>query len=853
MSIDLSLATEIRLAVRRLATRPVAILTLSLAIGAAVSMFGVIDRVLIRPLDVPEPSRLVAVRQMVEIRGVEERRTGMWWSVYEQMLGIPWSTLSVIGASSDRIIPDVEQQYVVFGDDTAGERVRGLFVTANYFRVLGLRPAFGRNFAPDEDTPAAAPTAMLSHRIWRGRFGSDDAVIGRTIRVNGVAVRVIGVAPPGFASTDLGAPSPEMYFPLHTAPRLLEMSAWGVPSDGGVYTKGVPNVVPSPISPIITLNIVGRIRDGAGLEQARAEFAARVDDGAGRSLIHLNDVALPFASQADVERLLTLLGAAVTLMLLIGCANLVGVLRAEAERRNGDQAVRAALGAGRIRLARAAVLEAMVLGLAGGAAGLVLSRWIDRAMVGLELPGGVPTVLLRDGADARLVLITLLTTVTAVTAISLGSASAWARVDIVRALQRRAVSPKLRGAQCLVAVQVVLSVLLVFGAFLFIRSVQEGLDANLGFEPEGLVSLTADCGPLLGCTDYSNVSSTSLMGSTRIPDKITVASVEALVERVRAIPGVDSATVAPTPLRHGSDWSTDRLRVNGETIDLGQPLDVIYADADYFKTLGQRVVRGRAFDGGDAGRSALVGIVNESMARRFWPDGDALGRQFVLGEDAPVTAVGVVENVRLTDLREEAPPIAYLAWAQQRISVSASVFVDAGAFLMVRSARETARLIPPIEAAAAGVGLAIAEVVPMDEQIATLLMPQRLGRGWLTLLAAAGLSLSVVGVYGLVSMAAARMEKEIGIRRALGASPGAVMRILARWVLWPVVVGMVGGSALALWWGGFADRFMYGISGSDPMTIVVTVVLLAMAVAGAALIPLRRALRMNVVDALRME
>ncbi len=264
-----SLVGELRHAVRRLANRPAAsstaVLTLSLAIGAAVSMFGVIDRTLIRPLDVPDPSRLVTVRQPADVGGVEVQRTGMWWSVYERMLAIPWSTLSAIGASSDRIAPDVEVQFAAFGDDAPIERVRGLFVTANYFRVLGLRPAAGRDFAPVDDTAGAPPTAMLSHRVWRARFGSDDAIPGRTIHVNGVTVRIIGVAPPGFGRIVLGGAPPELYFPLHAAPRLLEASGVTVaPEEGRIFFGDWPNAVASPVSPIMTFGNRGAHPGGGG-------------------------------------------------------------------------------------------------------------------------------------------------------------------------------------------------------------------------------------------------------------------------------------------------------------------------------------------------------------------------------------------------------------------------------------------------------------------------------------------------------------------------------------------------------------------------------------------------------------
>ena len=833
---------DLRHAVRVLAKRPAptvaAILTLALAVGACVSMFSLIDRVLIQPLNVSNPSRLVVVRQLAGLSGVA-RRGDIVWDMYRQLRDIDWSTLDGIGGSSDHVPGDVRLLSVAFGSDAQVEQARGLFITANYFRILGLSLAAGRDFGPDDDTNSAVPTAILSHRAWRARFGSDLGMVGRTIRVYDVAVRIIGVGPPDFIGTELSAAPPDLFFTLSTAPRLLEKSNSRANGQGGSFTTGYPAVA-SPISPIRGLVVVGRMKEGATIEQAQAEFAAvaNLGDGLARGdrfgLVPLSDLVLPIQSRAEIVQLLTLLAAAVSLLLLIGCTNLTGVLMAGAEERRGEFAMRFALGAGRARIARELVLEAALLGFVGGGTGLVVSQWINRSMAGLVLPGSVPIASLRDGLDGRTVFIAVLAAVVATIVISLGSASTWATVDVIRDLKRKAGSPRLGATKCLVGLQVALSVVLVFGALLFMRSVWETLETDLGFDSGNLVSLT-------------------VTGSAQNSGAPTLASVDAVAERVRAIPGVSSATIARTPLRHGSDRTVGQVRIDGATIDLPTRLDVTYIDADYFTTLGQRVVRGRDIDDGDAAALSLVGIVNESMARRLWPEADPLGRQFAIRNRAPITVVGVVRDARLTNLREEGQLAAYLARAQHLPYLEGYLDGSASAFLMVRALSDPVSVIQPLRNSAAEVGLAMVETVTLEEQIGTLLMPQRMGRAWLIVLAAVGMSLSVVGVYGLVSVVGARIEKEIGIRWALGASPGDVVRILTRRTLWPVLMGIAGGSALAYWCGRFADRFMYGIGGSDPMTIVLTVALLGMAAVGAALMPMRRALRVNVVEALRVD
>ena len=834
------LGREVRLAVRRLANRPAtavtAIVTLTLTIGAMVSMLSLIDRVLVRPLGVPEPDRLVVVQRITNRDGVERRRSSMSWELYQRLLDASMSTLDGLTVSSASTERRANELHVSFEAGTSPEYARGLFVTDNYFRILGLRPATGRDFGPVDDTNSSVPVAILSHRLWRQRFGSDMGALGRTMEINGVLAQIVGVAPPGFAGTDLSTVPPDLFLPLMTASRVLGPGGTQTDGRGMGFTPGYPGAVPSPISPISRLVIIGRIRDGSVVEQAQAEFSALVDPEAGQSLVPLSQVALPFQSRSEIVQFLSLLTVAVGLTLLLGCANLAGLLTARVEERRGEIAIRAALGAGRAQLVRELAGEAVVLAVAGGAAALVLGQWINRGMAIFALPGGIPVGSLRGGVDGRMIFFTVLVTAMAAIVISLGPAWLGANFEIGRNLGGKSGSPKLGTTLSLVFVQLTFSVVLVYGAILFVRSVSEALATDMGFDSSGLLSVSVRPPP--------STSSRQAYAARQ--------SLDSFAERAGEIPGVSGVTIGPMPLLRGSDTSTARVLVDSVSVNLPAALEITYIGSEYFTVIGQRLVRGRDFNARDGATPSLVGIVNESAARRFWPDDDPLGRQFAFPlSNTAITVVGVVRDAKLKDLRDDGRLAVYLARSQHRHFLSGFLAALGNGFLILRTSNDRASVILSLRAAAEDAGLSLGDVTTFDEVIGTILMPQRLGRVLLTFLGALALVLASVGIYGLVSCAVARTEMEIGLRRALGASDADVMRAIAKRMLWPVVGGLAGGAAFAWWGGRFADRFMYGVSGSDPTAIVLAVTLLAIVAGGAALMPVRRALRVNPVELLR--
>ena len=844
---------DLRHAVRVLAKRPAptaaAILTLALAIGASVSMFSLIDRVLFRPLAVADPSSLVVVERTTERTGVESNRPRMYWNRYVQLRDTSMSTLDGVAASSDDYAAGLP---VSFGSGQPVEHLPSLFITANYFQVLGLRLAAGREFDPAEAPNMAAPAAILSHRLWRTRFGSSPRILSQTIQVNGAPVRIAGVAPEGFDGTQLRAKPPDLFFPLLAAPRILEDT--GRSSDGrgggglGRLPEGTarPDVDVSPISPLENLTVVGRMNPGVALEQAQAEFAVRMGPDTGHCLAHLSQTVLPFQSRADIRQFLTLLAGAVGATLLIGCANLASLFLARTEERRAELAIRAALGAARARLVQGIAAEVAVLVLAGGAAGFLVALSIDRGLSAFGLPGEIPLSALRNGVDLRVLVFGVAVTAIVTLLIAFGSAWRGAMVDPARDFRANIASARLTPTLYLAGLQVALGVVLVFGALLFVRSVSQALATDLGFDPDGLVSVA-----VVPPTQISIAFEMS-SGATAL-----TSSLNAFADRVRAMPGISSATIGPMPLLEGSNSSTEVAQVDNVPLEVPDSLEVVYIDPDYFTTLNQRFVRGRNMDDDiDGYDSPFAGIVNESAMRRFWPDRDPIGRRLSLGLNSrePVTVVGVVRDSKLMSLQAGNPPTIYLSRSRDPFFMTARLLAfGSREFLILRTALDPPALAPLLREAAAQEGLTLGEVTAFNDGLRGLIMPQRLARLYLVLLGIVAVLLTGVGAYGLIAYTVAQSEKEIGVRRALGAPAADIVRIVTRRTFWPVIGGAAGGSAFALWAGQFANRFMYGIGEADTATLIVAVAIVLVSTVCATAIPVRRALRVNPVETLRAE
>ena len=453
---------DLRYALRRLRRSPLfaaaAVLTLALGIGANVAIFSLIDRVILHPLNLPDAARLV----MLE-RRIPSRAATLDAFLYDQYLTSRNATLVSVGAFGRfGLLP------VVYGNQTASQ-APALFVSANYFTVLGVQPHVGRTFQADDDRDIAEPVAILSNRVWRTRLGADPTVVGRAVRVNGLPVTIVGVAPAGFDGTQLARDPPELFLPLESARRLVK-------SPGNLWGSGIVNGT----SPTAWLSIVGRLRDGATRAQAGAEIGSLLAGGGnGRvtssiSFAALEDKAIPLRSRDDLVRFTALLAGSVALTLFLACANLTSLLLARVEERRTELAVRAALGAGRWRVMRQLLVEAGVIAALGGAAALLVATWVESALAAFQLPGGIAVSTLRSPIGPRALLFTMALAVIAALLSGLGPALGARRRDLVDDLKRQSgASPKLLASRVLIAFQIAVCLVLVFGAGLFIPQLVE--------------------------------------------------------------------------------------------------------------------------------------------------------------------------------------------------------------------------------------------------------------------------------------------------------------------------------------------------------------------------------------------
>ena len=845
------LMQDARHAVRGLARRPLltvaAIATLALAVGANIAIFSLIDRVILHPLDVPDPSRLVTVEGVFESRGVVTKRTAMNWYYAERVRGM--STLSAAAIASGGADRATQDMVVSMEGHGPVSHARGRFVTANYFRVLGLQPALGRDFGDDDDAVGAAPVVMLSHAFWQARMGGAADAVGRTVRINDIAALVVGVAPREFTGTSLSEVAPDIYLPVMTASRLA--------TDIGSYNDGLNHTFfgarpanISPVSPLSMFTVIGRTRPG-DVAQAQAELSVLNDTGqlvkflVGTSRWEVRPVVetmLPFDGSSDIRRFLGVLAGAVGLTLLIGCANLTSLLLARSEERRGELAIRAALGAGRRRLIQSAAVEAMLLAAAGGVAALGVAFWIEGALSAFVLPGGVAVSSLRGALDVRLLLFALVATV--VTAAVIGTAPAVRAGTRNLSLDARAEaagSARLGLSRMLLGVQVAVCVVLVFLGAMFVRSVSNALGADFGFDRRNLVAAALD-----------------------VPRGILfdTAASHALVDRVRRIPGVAAASVGPLPITKGSDVRHPEVTVDGQIVEVDEQIETVYGNADYFTTLGLSIVAGRGIDDRDRTGAPLVALVNEAAARQLWPGRDALEHRIGLppppmmrsrGNSSPdFLVVGIVRDAKVRSIKEADRPVMYMPRSQHETYL-AGMAAGGGVNLVIRTEGSHDELANGLASVAAESGLTLKTLTSLDESLDGLLMPQRLGRTLLSLLGALASLLTIIGIYGLVSCAVARTTKAIGIRMALGANPQQVIFPVLRRTLLPVGAGLVVGSVVVRLGGHLVDGFAYGMRGDDPSTLVMTVGLIVVTGIVAAVLPARRALRINPIETLRAD
>ncbi len=796
--------SDLRYTIRQLAKSPgftlVAVLTLAVGIGAATAMFSALQALVVDPFSYSHSEQLVHV-----------------WSNDGQPLSQP-DFFDV----SDRATSFAELgAYSPTPANLGGDRpqaVRSVSCTPGVLRAFGIAPAYGRLFNADDEKPGAAPVAVISDSLWRQSFAADPALVGRTIRINGSNATVVGIMPPEFefASPWMRTETCQMWVPLQ-----LKRGE----GDRGSHW----------------LCTMGRLKPGVSVNTADAEIKAiaaqlKKDYPDTNSQKPFLVRSLKFEMTRYIGERVWMLFGAITLVLLIACANVASMLLARSARRQGEIGVRLSLGATRTQIIRLALTESLVLAVLGGVGGLLI------ALYGVELLAAIAPVsearraamTLNAGVLGFATGITLLTTLLAGLPPALAAAR-FSVVDLVRTDSRSATGSRSRNhmLRALVIGQVAIAFLLANGAALLSAGYLRLVAANRSL-----------------ATEYVLSALLQLRGDRYEKTENRVQFWNQLAERAAALPGVTAAGLTTKlPLEGGSNMWT---LVNNEVFDPtagGRLTEMSAVTPGYFNAAGIALVRGRTLQPGDAGEDAIGVVVNRTLAEKCWPGEDPLGR--IIRPSGPqawfhARVVGVVESVR--QWGAETPPNPEIYWTPEHAW-------GQGVFLVVRSAQPAAQLTPALRRAVAALDpdLPLAELRTLQEVVDDATKGQRAIAGLVDFFMATALGLVAVGLYGTLSYHVLQRTREIGIRLALGASRREIVRLVARqgsaWVLTGVVLGVVGALALTK----ALQAFVYGMESVDPIALLLAIAAVALAAILACWFPARRATRINPIEALRAE
>jgi predicted permease len=802
---------EIRPALRRLSRTPAlaaaVVLCTALGVGAVSAAFSAVQGVLLRPLPYRDPGRVVMIWERA-LDGSADHVVASWGNF------VDWK------AAAGRSFEAMAAYNIWFPGRTGVERpekLLGAQVSAGFFEALRVSPRLGRAFTPADDLPNAPPVAILSDSYWRTRFGADRSAVGKTIELDGVSYEIVGVMGPGFRH-----PEP-MY--LQETTQLWRPLNLATPADPAQRSFRY-------------LRTVARLRPGVSVESAAADLggvARRLaaeypesNEGMGVQLVPIHEELV-----GGYRKALLLLLAAAGLVLLIACANVSSLLLAAAAGRARETAVRTALGAGRGQLARQPLADALLLALAGGALGLLAGAWGVKGLVALT-----PQPMTRAeeiGVDGMVLAFTLGICLLAALLAGVGPALRAAAADPAAVLQeggRRAAGGR-RGGRllgALVVLEIALSLPLLLGAGLLARSLAGLERIPLGFRSEGILTMRFELPP------------------ERYPGSPEMRVFYArLFEELKAVPGLQAAaTTSSLPLSGLFDL----------TLQVGPPgpTEAITAgyravSPDYFAALGIPLAAGRGFGPGDGEAGALVAIVNRSLAQAVWPGRDPLGQTIDVASASGVKSrqvVGVVEDVRHAGPSVESGPEIFAPVLQSPVRF---------ATLAVKTGREPDAVVPEVLAALRRVDpdLAVAGVRPLDDLVSAAVAAPRFRLVLAGTLAAVALLLAALGLYGLTSYTVGLRTREMGIRAALGASRGSLFgAVLGRSLglaLAGVVIGLAGAYALSR----LLASLLYGVTPTDPATFVAAPLALLAVAAVAALLPARRAARVDPMIALREE
>jgi predicted permease len=816
----------------------VVVTCLSLGIGANAAIFSLVNAVMIRSLPVSHPEQLVLLRYTSKSDPSTVRKTGSGYNDAEGGLSLPYPAYDAMRKTT-RTLAGIaafaplgfSNHDVAVGKGSETGAAGAEMVSGNFFALFGVAPVLGRAIVEDDLKPGAPNVAVLSHAYWSREFSGEISAVGRAITVNGAPFTVIGVAPAGFAGVDPQF-APDIWVPLRNMPAL---GPWSIPSRENLFQR----------SDWWWCMMLGRLQPGVSAQQARAEldpvFLAEITRGLDRMPpaeqtphIALRPAArgLEGLRQQYAEPLRILL-TAVVLVLLIACANVATLLVARAKSREKEVGVRLAVGASRPCLVRQFLTESVVLALAGGALGLALGGWASRALTVMSLADQPTSLNIRP--DAAVLAFTVGVSVMTALLFGLAPALLATGVDVASQLKENARSVAPRGvlAKVLVAGQVALSVCLLIGAGLFARTLQNLQSQDFGFNRERL---------LLFQLDPSRAG--------QAPKRIA-ETYRAALEKIQALPGVRSATVSEMALLSG--WMGNAsIYPDGNSLPEKQSYtDINRVGPDFFATMAIRILLGRGIGWHEiSGRK--VAVINEAMAREFFPNGNPVGRHFSVDRKYdPAQAyeiIGVSQNAKYDHVRDKPPATAYLPFTADAGQIGAMWFEVRTAgdpLAMAAAVRKAVREIDP--------NLPLMDVKTQEQQIDQALSTERMfakTSGCFGLLA---LLLVAVGVYGTIAYAVARRTNEIGIRMALGAGRKRMLWMVMRESLTVVACGLAVGTPVALILTRFVASMLFGVKQYDALTITVALLVLAAAGAAAALLPAMRASRIDPMQALRCE
>jgi putative ABC transport system permease protein len=797
---------DLRLAFRSLRRTPgfttVVVLTLALGIGANTAIFSVVNGVLLKPLPYRAPGQLMLVwekNSRGNPRNTVSPANYLDWRdrnrSFSALADFGWSGITLTGGSP--------------------EHVEGRSISPEFFRVLDVQPELGRLFTPEEDAPNGPRVLLLSHGLWQRRYGADPSIVGHTIPVAGGDARVVGVMPASVQSMPYG--NDQYWEPLHLDPADRKRM--------GRYTLAI-----------------GRLKDGVSQAAAQAEMSAIADQlsreqpqfntGWGANVVALTEQFVG----ATRPVLLTLLGA-VSLVLLIACANVANLMLVRAAGRRREFAVRAALGAGRRRLIRERLAESLVLAAAGGVAGSLLAAWGIDLLIGAG-PAQVPR-LAQIGIDGRVLAVTALVTLTVGVVFGLtgawGSGNGGMAADLHGAGRRTtsgAAASRLRGA--LVVTQVSLAVVLLVGAGLLVRSLQRLTAVDPGFDPTGVLTVAVD------------------LPQATYPDAARQAAFNRdLLRRARALPGAESAAMIDFLPLGGPGSATSFSVVGRPPAAAGQQpvADIRVADPDYFHTMRIPIRRGRAPSPQDGAGQPPVVIVNETLAQHLWPGADPVGQRIQIemwDPDAKVEIVGVAGDVLSAGLDQERRPMIYFPAEQAPLG---------SPHLLIRTQGDPLALAGQVRSAVHDIDhdLPIGEVSTMENYLLVSISDRRFPMFVLSLFAALAVALAAVGIYGVLSHGVGQRTQEIGVRMALGARLGDILALVIGQGAMLVGLGAIAGLAGALALSKVLHGLLFEVTASDPLTYVGVALLLFAVALAAMLLPARRAATVDPVVALKAD